>query len=478
MSRLVPRWLSGHLIDLSPLRRSRDFRALTGGLGVSTLGSQLTAVSVPFQVYAITHSSLYVGLVSLTQLLPLVFGSLLGGSLADAVDRRRLLLVVEALGAASSAGLALNADFGPALWPLFLFPAVTAALSGMDSSARNAMVPSMLGLSSVPAANAMFQALFQTGAIVGPAVAGLLLAGAGVHVVYWLDVATFLVALVAVFVIAPQPPPGAGAGAGSAAVAPARPGWRSTVEGLRFIRRSQPAQGAYLIDLNAMVFGLPRALFPALAATVFGGGATTVGLLYAAPGCGALLGALSSGWVVRIRRQGLAVVVAVIIWGLAITGFGLVRFLPFALALLAVAGWADVISAVFRNTIIQFAGPDSLRGRLMGVQMAVVAGGPRLGDLEAGAVATAFGDTFAIVSGGLACIAGALAVARLLPGFRHQRAVTHAVSERAGAAYGAAAGAAGAAAAGAAAAADGTGGAGGVGGAGGAEAGAETAEPV
>ncbi len=436
MSRLVPRWLSGHLIDLSPLRRSRDFRALTGGLGVSTLGSQLTAVSVPFQVYAITHSSLYVGLVSLTQLLPLIFGSLLGGSLADAVDRRRLLLVVEALGAASSAGLALNADFGPTLWPLFLFPAVTAALSGMDSSARNAMIPGMLGLSSVPAANAMFQALFQTGAIVGPAVAGLLLAGAGVRVVYWLDVATFLVALMAVFVIAPQPPPLAVAGAGAAAgaaVAPARPGWRSTVEGLRFIRRSQQVQGAYLIDLNAMVFGLPRALFPALAATVFGGGATTVGLLYAAPGCGALLGALSSGWVVRIRRQGLAVVVAVIIWGLAITGFGLVRFLPFALALLAVAGWADVISAVFRNTIIQFAGPDSLRGRLMGVQMAVVAGGPRLGDLEAGAVATVFGDTFAIVSGGLACIAGALAVARLLPGFWHQRAVTHAVSERAGA---------------------------------------------
>ncbi|WP_300609020.1 MFS transporter [Trebonia sp.] len=436
MSRLVPRWLSGHLIDLSPLRRSRDFRALTGGLGVSTLGSQLTAVSVPFQVYAITHSSLYVGLVSLTQLLPLIFGSLLGGSLADAVDRRRLLLVVEALGAASSAGLALNADFGPTLWPLFLFPAVTAALSGMDSSARNAMIPGMLGLSSVPAANAMFQALFQTGAIVGPAVAGLLLAGAGVRVVYWLDVATFLVALMAVFVIAPQPPPLAVAGAGAAAgaaVAPARPGWRSTVEGLRFIRRSQQVQGAYLIDLNAMVFGLPRALFPALAATVFGGGATTVGLLYAAPGCGALLGALSSGWVVRIRRQGLAVVVAVVIWGLAITGFGLVRFLPFALALLAVAGWADVISAVFRNTIIQFAGPDSLRGRLMGVQMAVVAGGPRLGDLEAGAVATVFGDTFAIVSGGLACIAGALAVARLLPGFWHQRAVTHAVSERAGA---------------------------------------------
>src|SRR5579875_1167679 len=309
------RWLSRHiLLDLSPLRRSRDFRAVLGGLGVSTLGNQLTAVSVPYQVYAITHSSLYVGLVSLAQLFPLILGSLLGGSAADSADRRRLLLAVEALGALSSAGLALNADFGPALWPLFLFPAVTAALSGMDSSARNAMVPGMVGLRLAPAANAMFQALFQTGAIVGPAAAGLLLAGAGVRAVYWLDVLSFLVALAAVSVISPQPPPAPQPLAPPSAAAPQppqpppapgtpetpgapgtavrRPGWRSTAEGLRFVRRSQPVQGAYLIDLNAMVFGMPRALFPALAATVFGGGAATVGLLYAAPGFGALLGAL------------------------------------------------------------------------------------------------------------------------------------------------------------------------------------------
>jgi len=402
------------LLDLSPLRRSRDFRALIGGMGVSTLGTQLTAVAVPYQVYTISHSSLYVGLVSLAQLFPLIFGSLFGGSVVDSVDRRRLLLVVETLAALSSAALALNADFGPALWPLFVFPAASAALSGIDSSARNAMVPGMVGLRSVPAANAMFQALFQTGAIVGPAAAGLLLAGAGVHVVYWLDVVSFIVALVAVVLISPQPPSLSGAAA-------PRPGWRSTVEGLRFVRRNQQVQGAYLIDLNAMVFGMPRALFPALGATVFGGGATTVGLLYAAPGCGALLGALTSGWVGRVRRQGLAVIFAVMLWGAAIASFGLVRVLPLALVLLALAGWADVVSAVFRNTIIQFSGPDSMRGRLMGVQMAVVAGGPRLGDLEAGVVATVFGDTVSVVSGGLLCVAGALVVGRLLPGFREQR---------------------------------------------------------
>jgi MFS family permease len=173
--------------------------------------------------------------------------------------------------------------------------------------------------------------------------------------------------------------------------------------------------------VNAMVFGMPRALFPALAATVFGGGATTVGFLYAAPGAGALIGALTSGWVGRVRRQGLAVICAVLVWGASIALFGIAHWLPLALVLLAVAGWADVLSAVFRNTIIQFAGPDGMRGRLMGVQMAVVAGGPRLGDLEAGAVATAFGDTASVVSGGLACVAGALVVAWALPGFTRMR---------------------------------------------------------
>src|SRR6185437_8498325 len=284
MSVKVPRGIGRRiLLDLTPLRRSRDYRALITGLGVSVLGNQLTTVAVPFQVYAVTRSSLVVGLVSLAQLFPL-----LGGSLVDAMDRRKILIVVEAIGAASSAGLALNADFGPALWPLFVFPALTAALSGIDSSARSAMMPGLVGMELLPASNAIFQSLFQTGTIVGPAVAGLLLAGAGVHFIYWIDAVSYLAALAAVFLISPQPP--------ALGVAAARPGWRSTLEGLRFIRRSQPAQGAYLIDVNAMVFGMPRALFPALAATVFGGGAATVGFLYAAPGVGALTGALTSGW--------------------------------------------------------------------------------------------------------------------------------------------------------------------------------------
>jgi MFS family permease len=373
---------------------------------------------VPYQVYQLTRSSLDVGLVSLTQLFPLIAGSLLGGSLVDAIDRRRVLMAAQVLMAGCSAGLAVNADLGTSLWPLFVLPALAAGFAGLDDAGRSAIVPNLVRRSEVSAANAIFQALFQFGLVAGPAVAGLLLAGAGVRFVYWMDVASFGVSLVAASLLSPQPPP---AVAGVKGARPHRPGLRSIVEGLGFVRGRQAIQGAYLIDVNAMVFGMPRALFPALAATRYGGGVRVLGLLYAAPGAGALLGALTTGWVSRIKRQGLAVIVAVIVWGVAITCFGLVPWLPVALALLAVAGWADVISAVFRNTIIQLAVPDALRGRLSGLQIAVVTGGPRIGDLESGAVAAGFGDTVSVVSGGLACVAGALVLARMLPGFRHQR---------------------------------------------------------
>jgi predicted MFS family arabinose efflux permease len=402
------------LIDLTPLRRSRDFRRLVAGELVSVLGNQLTTVAIPYQVYQLTRSSLDVGLVSVTQLVPLIAGSLLGGSVVDAMDRRRLLMAAQVLMAACSAGLAVNADLDPsrpALWPLFVLPALAAGFSGLDSAGRNAIVPNMVRRSEVSTANAIFQALFQFGLVAGPALAGLLLAGAGVRFVYWMDVASFGAALLAVFLISPQP---AGEGA-------RRPGLRSILEGLAFVRGRQAIQGAYLIDINAMVFGMPRALFPALAVSGFGGGASTLGFLYAAPGAGALAGALTTGWVSRIQRQGLAVIVAVIAWGAAVAAFGLVSWLPLALVLLALAGCADVVSAVFRSTIIQLAVPDALRGRLAGLQIAVVTGGPRVGDLEAGAVASGFGNTVSVVSGGLACIAGALVLARVLPGFRRQR---------------------------------------------------------
>ena len=395
-------------IDVTPLRQSRDLRVLLGGQLVSLLGTQLTAVAVPYQVYRLTHSSLDVGLVSLAQLVPLLICSLYSGTVIDATDRRKLLIRVELLMGCCSAGLAVNADLGARVWPLFVLPAITAGLTAFDNPARNAIVPNLVATEHIATTSAMNQVLNQLGTIVGPALAGILLAGAGINFVYWIDVVSFAVAVVAAWAISPQRP-------GKHAT---RPGLRSIAEGLRFIRGRPGIQGAYLIDINAMVFGMPRALFPAMAVNVFGGGATTVGFLYAAPGVGALAGALATGWVVRIRRQGLTVIVAVIVWGTAIVAFGLTANLLLALFFLAVAGWADVISAVLRSTIIQLSVPDRLRGRLAAIQIGVVQGGPRLGDVEAGAVADAFGNEVSVISGGLACIAGALLLSRLLPGFR------------------------------------------------------------
>jgi predicted MFS family arabinose efflux permease len=407
--------LARHLVlDVSPLRRSRDLRCLVAGQLLSTLGAQLTTVAVPYQVYLLTRSSLDVGLVSLATVLPLIAGALLGGSLADAVDRRKLLLGAQLLTLLCSAGLAVNADTGTALWPLFALPAMSGGFATGAESGLSAILPNLVRRSEVTAVNAMFQALFQIGGVAGPAVAGLLLAGAGVRFVYWMDVATMAAAMVATFLMGPQVPQAVGTAQ--------RPGLRSIVAGFSYLRGRPVIQGAYLIDINATVFGMPRAVFPALALTVFGGGARTLGLLYAAPGAGALLGAVTAGWIPRIRRQGRAVIAAVIVWGAAITCFGLVRWLPAALALLAVAGCADVISAVLRGTIIQLGVPDELRGRMMGMQMAAVTGAPRIGDAESGAVAAAFTPLTSVVSGGLACIAGALILARLLPAFRRQTA--------------------------------------------------------
>ncbi len=395
---------------MAPLKHSRDFRLLFSGQLVSTLGTQLTAVAVPYQVYRITHSSLDVGLVSLAQLVPLLVFSMVGGVLADTHDRRRVLMGTELLLALTSTGLAVNGGLGhPALWPLFVFTAVSGALAGLDRPAFNAAIPRLVPTGDLAAAYALWQVQFQVGIVVGPAVAGLILAGGGVAAVYWLDVASFVVSFVSVALQRSQRPEGA-----------VRPGWRSVGEGFSYLRGRQVIQGVYLLDIDAMVFGMPRALFPALGLNFFHGGARAVGFLYAAPGAGALIGALTTGWVKVVRRQGRAVIVAVLLWGAAITVFGLVDVLWVALVLLALAGWADVVSAVFRNTILQTAVPDSLRGRLSAIQIAVVQGGPRLGDLESGSVADAFGSTFSVVSGGVACMVGAVLLAALLPGFRRQ----------------------------------------------------------
>ncbi|MFZ0058985.1 MAG: MFS transporter [Acidimicrobiales bacterium] len=409
------------LIDTGPLRTNPQYRRLWSGYLVSTFGSEITVVAVPFQVYRMTHSTLDVGLVSLAQLGPLLLGSFGGGAIADVFNRRRLLVATQILLAATSLGLALNAlSATPALWAVFVCSAAAAGVAGVDGPTRAALVADLVGRASLTQAMALWQLMFSLNIVVGPALAGLLIGRVGLAFAYWVDLVTFAVSLVAILRIS-FPSTGATRRLLTAA---------AFVEGLRYLARHQVLQAVYLVDLNAMVFGMPRALFPALAVLRFHGGAETVGLLYAAPGAGALLGASLAGWVTTIRRQGLAVLLAVTAWGAAITAFGFASALVLALVLLGLAGAADVISAVFRSTILQLEAPDALRGRLQAVQTAVVTGGPRLGDLESGAVAAAIGVANSVIAGGAICLVGVAVLAQRMPRFAsfvaHTPAQSHA----------------------------------------------------
>ena len=302
-------------IDIEPLREYRQFRLLWTGFLIRTIGNQLTVVAVPLQVYRLTHSSLDVGLVSLAQIGPLLVGSLLGGTIVDAFDRRRLLIMTQILLASTSLGLALNSGYHkPALWPIFLCSALSAGYQGVDSPASTALVVSVVGREGIVGANALWQALFSVGQIAGPAVAGLLLARISINFVYWIDVSTYAASLIAVLRMA-RPP----------AIERDRPrelGFGAMVGGLKYLKGHQPLEGIFLGDLIAMTLGMPRALFPAMGLVRFHGGAGAVGLLYAAPGVGALVGALLTGWVRGVKRQGRAVMLAVVGWAVAITLFG------------------------------------------------------------------------------------------------------------------------------------------------------------
>lgn len=330
--------------------------------------------------------------------------------MADSIDRRRVLVVVSLLLAACSAGMAFNAlaGGGASVVAIYLITAVAAGLAGVVSIATTAAVPSLVAADDLTASYATMQVIDQVGMVAGPAAGGVLIAALGLPWLYGLDSLTFLWA--ACFLWSMTANTARSDNRGTRV--------RSVLDGLRYLRGRQVLQGAYLVDLCATVFGMPRAVFPTLTHTVFHGGPVILGLLYATPAAGALAGTLTSGWLGGIRREGRAVLLAVIVWGAAITALGFAKVLWIALAVLVVAGWADVISAVLRSTIVQTVVHDEYRSRVSGLQMAVVEGGPRLGDLESGAVATAMSPQFAVVSGGIACILGAIVLARLLPGFR------------------------------------------------------------
>src|SRR4051794_5098606 len=403
-------------IDLSPLRQ-RDFRLLWSGELFSEVGSNITLVAVLLQVDALTHSPAAVGLIGLVQLVPLMLASLFGGSWIDRFDRRKLLLGAQ-IGQAAASSLLLAgalADHTP-LAVVYLGAGLVAGFSGFSLATRSAMTPSLVPPDRLPSALALNQVMWNTAQIVGPALGGVVVGTLGFAWAYGIDVVSFGATIAAAVLMRPRPPiiedPDAEV-LGS---------WQRLMEGVRYLKGRKVLQGTFVVDLIAMVFGMPRVLFPFLARTQFHGGPALTGVLFASVSAGAVAAALASGWVHRVVRQGRAIVVAIVVWGVAIAAFGLVGDrIALAMVLLAVAGGADVISAVFRSTILQATVPDSLRGRMSGIHIAVVAGGPRIGDLEGGLVATVFTPTVSVVSGGVICVVGVLVYAALVPAFAHYR---------------------------------------------------------
>ena len=403
-------------MDVRPLRASRDFRLLWSGELISQIGSQVTLVALFVQVYALTKSSAAVGVIGIVQFVPMMFVSLGIGPQIDRRDRRTLLIGAQCGLLVASLILMIGAIAGhPPLALVYGAAALNAAFVSISMPTRAAMTPNLVPPELLAPSAALNQVMWNGAGVVGPAIGGVIVGSAGLAWAYGLDVATYVVAIgFALFLHSQRPR--------SEHVDETDRGVAAVLNGLRFLKGKRVLQSTFTVDIVAMVFGMPRVLFPVLAATQFHRGASVVGWMFSAVAFGALVGALSSGWVGRIRRHGLAILVAVTIWGTAITLFGLSGDrLALALCCLAVAGAADVISAVFRSTLQQLTVPDALRGRLAAFNIFVVAGGPRLGDLEGGLVASAFTPTVSVVSGGLLCLAGVAVIATTVPRFARWR---------------------------------------------------------
>jgi len=394
-------------VDLGPLRRHRDLRLLTISRGISFFGSMITYVGIPYQVFRLTHSSLAVGMLGAAELACLLSSAFVGGALADATDRRRLVLGTEATLALCSVALLVNAALArPRTWILFVIAGVMAGLNGIQRPALAALIPRLVDAHEL-ASTAAIESLQGTVAMIaGPALAGLLIAGPGLPATFGVDVGTFALSLVALAAMVAVPPPADAE----------RPSVRRVLEGLRYARSRQELVGTYVIDMAAMFFGMPIALLPAIAARY--GGAGALGALYAAPPAGAFLATVTSGWTSRVHRHGLAIAAAATLWGGAIVVFGLAGRLWLALAGLVVAGGADMVSGIFRMTMWNRTVPDSLRGRLASIEMVSYTSGPLLGNTEAGAVAALFGVRASVVSGGVLCVAAVLLASAALPAFR------------------------------------------------------------
>ncbi|MFC9622559.1 MFS transporter [Streptomyces sp. NPDC056930] len=384
------------LADLTPLRTSPDYRRLWFGNTVSWIGQGMTALAVSLQVYDITGSAFSVGLIGFCSFLPLVVFGLYGGAVADTIDRRKLGLASSTGSFVLSVGLVAATVAGvEQVGLLYAIVALQAACFAVNSPARSSMIARLLPAEQLPAANALNSMTGTTGTLVGPMLGGLIVGWWGYRAAYTVDAVTFTASLYAMWRL-PSMLPEREEGAGGKRA--------SVVDGLRFLGTRPNLRMTFFTDLCAMVLAHPRALFPVVAVVWYGGDAKTTGLLVAAPALGALLGGVFSGWLGRIRRHGLAVLLAVASWGTAIAVFGLTRQLWLGLIFLALAGCADTTSMVFRNTMLQAAVPDEMRGRLQGVFIVVVAGGPRLGDFLAGSVADLTSPGLAVTGGGIACV--------------------------------------------------------------------------
>ncbi len=416
---VVDRERRGWMIDLRPLR-GVAYRRMWLGNGISFFGFQFTAVAVPVEMYAITGSSAWVGLLGLAALVPLLVFGLWGGAAADVVDRRKLLLAGSIVAWVSTAGLLVQGLLGlrsPVV--LLVLTAVQTAGFAISSPTRQAIIPRIVPAGLIPAANTLNYTTTTAGGVFGPLAAGLILGAwstdTGVTVAYAVDAALFGISFWATWKLPPIPPVERAEGAEKPTA-----GVRGIVVGLRFLVTQPVLLLSFAVDIIAMVLAMPRALFPEVAEDRFGGG-SAVGWLFAAIAIGSVVGGLTSGWIGRVRRQGVALVIAVVAWGVAVGLSGFARELWLMVLLLAVGGAADLVSAVYRQSILQTFAPDELRGRLQGVFTVVVAGGPRLGDLRAGATADVAGPTASWAGGGFAAAGLAVALALAFPALLRYR---------------------------------------------------------
>ena len=393
-------------LDLTPIRVSGDFRRLWIGQTLSLVLGEVTYVALPFQVYELTKSTAAVGAIAIVELVPLLSLTLIGGAAADALDRRRLLVWTEAGTAAAVAGLVVNAALPhPQVALCFVFAFFAAAFSSFGAGAVRSLIPRLVPPEHIPSALALNTLYSNFGAVFGPVAGGILIATIGLTGAYAVGVVGFLASLTAFWLLPSIVPVDGGEPVGL----------RSVLAGFRYLAGQRVVLGCFVIDTIAMVFGMPSSLFPALALSRFNAGGFVVGLLYAAPGLGALVASLLSGWISHVRRQGVGIVVAETLWGVAITAFGFATALPVAILLLAAAGCADAFSAVMRGTIMFATTPDAFQGRVSAAYLAQVTSAPRLGNLEAGGVASLTSVRFSIVSGGIACVLGCIAIVLFIP---------------------------------------------------------------